>query len=190
MNKKALVIVDVQNDFCPGGALAVTHGDHIIPVVNNLIKRFTALKLPIFATRDWHPPDHCSFQSQGGPWPPHCIQGTEGALFHPELQLPQTAVTINKGTSLVKDAYSGFENTSLLQQLQNISVDEIVVCGLATDYCVKATVLDGLKARLEVTVCKDGIQGVNLHLGDDMRALNDMANAGANIKISDTLMLQ
>ncbi len=184
MSKKALVIVDLQNDFCPGGSLAVTDGDQILPSVNRLIDDFSAAKLPLFATRDWHPENHCSFIEQGGPWPPHCIQGTRGAEFHPDLLLPEDVTIISKGDSMEKNAYSGFEDTSLLQQIHEADVNEIIVCGLATDYCVKATVLDGLDAGLDVTVTEDGVRGVNVNAGDDQKALDEMISAGAHIQTS------
>lgn len=184
MSKKALVIVDLQNNFCPGGSLAVTDGDQILPAVNRLIKDFSIAKLPVFATRDWHPENHCSFIEQGGPWPPHCIQKTRGAEFHSDLLLPEDATIISKGDSMEKDAYSGFEDTSLLQQLREVEVNEIIVCGLATDYCVKATVLDGLEAGLDVTVTEDGVRGVNVNAGDDQKALDEMISAGAHIQTS------
>jgi len=184
MSKKALVIVDLQNDFCPGGSLAVTDGDQILPAVNRLIKDFSIAKLPVFATRDWHPENHCSFIEQGGPWPPHCIQKTRGAEFHSDLLLPEDATIISKGDSMEKDAYSGFEDTSLLQQLREVEVNEIIVCGLATDYCVKATVLDGLEAGLDVTMTEDGVRGVNVNAGDDQKALDEMISAGAHIQTS------
>lgn len=162
----------------------MTDGDQILPAVNRLIKDFSIAKLPVFATRDWHPENHCSFIEQGGPWPPHCIQKTRGAEFHSDLLLPEDATIISKGDSMEKDAYSGFEDTSLLQQLREVEVNEIIVCGLATDYCVKATVLDGLEAGLDVTVTEDGVRGVNVNAGDDQKALDEMISAGAHIQTS------
>ncbi len=181
MNRIALIIVDLQNDFCPGGALVVPSGDEIVPVVNHLVDRFLAAGLPIFATRDWHPENHCSFIPQGGPWPDHCVQNTEGARFHPDLRLPDSALIVSKADSPGRDAYSGFEGTDLAQQLNRLGVEELIVCGLATDYCVKATVLDGIKNGFGVTVVEDGIRGVNVHPGDSEKALRQMKDAGAEL---------
>ncbi|MFQ6673426.1 MAG: nicotinamidase [Fidelibacterota bacterium] len=178
MKKRALMVVDLQNDFCPGGSLAVPEGDKIVPVVNRLVRKFAMAHLPIFATRDWHPADHCSFQKQGGPWPPHCIQGTRGAEFHPRLRLPDDAAIVSKATSPEKDAYSGFDGTDVGPQLKRAGVDHIVVCGLATDYCVKATALDALKEGFRVTVVLDGVRGVNLQPDDSDKAIDEMRDAG------------
>ncbi|UCH64270.1 MAG: bifunctional nicotinamidase/pyrazinamidase [Fidelibacterota bacterium] len=178
MSKQALVVVDLQNDFCPGGSLAVPEGDKIVPVVNDLIGKFSQAGLPIFATRDWHPGDHVSFKTQGGPWPPHCVQNTTGAQFHPDLRLPNNATIISKADSPERDAYSGFEGTDLAALLEQAGVDHIVICGLATDYCVKATALDGLKAGLGVTVVEDAIRGVEVQPGDSQKALDEMQAAG------------
>ena len=181
MGKKALVIVDLQNDFCPGGSLAVPGGDKIVPVVNRLIDSFTKAGLPIFATRDWHPKDHCSFKDQGGPWPPHCVQNTKGAEFHPQLRLPQDVSIISKATSREKDAYSGFDGTDLSSRLRGEKVNSIIVCGLATDYCVKATVLDGRMEGHSVSVTEDAIRGVNLKPDDSQKAVDEMEIAGATV---------
>ena len=186
MGKQALVIVDLQNDFCPGGSLAVPDGDQIVPVVNDLIEKFSRAGLPIFATRDWHPDNHVSFsegipsgKAQGGLWPPHCVQNTTGARFHPDLRLPDNATIISKADSPDRDAYSGFEGTDLAALLKEAGVDQIIVCGLATDYCVKATVLDGLKAGLAVTVVEDAIRGVDVQPGDSQTALDELQATGA-----------
>ncbi len=186
MSKQALVIVDLQNDFCSGGSLAVPGGDQIVPVVNDLIEKFSRAGLPIFATRDWHPGNHVSFKAQGGLWPPHCVQNTTGARFHPDLRIPDSAAIISKADSPEKDAYSGFEGTGLAALLKDAEVDHIVVCGLATDYCVKATALDGLsrrdpfgKAGLGVTIVEDAIRGVDVQPGDSRKALDEMQAAGA-----------
>lgn len=181
MSKQALVIVDLQNDFCPGGSLAVPDGDKIVPVVNDLIEKFSRAGLPIFATRDWHPDNHVSFKAQGGTWPPHCVQNTPGARFHPDLRLPDSATVISKADSEEKDAYSGFDGTNLEALLKEAGVDQIVVCGLATDYCVKATALDGLKAGLAVTVVEDAIRGVDVQPGDAEKALAELQKAGASL---------
>ncbi|MFQ6674900.1 MAG: bifunctional nicotinamidase/pyrazinamidase [Fidelibacterota bacterium] len=190
MTKTALVIVDLQNDFCPGGSLAVPDGDRVVPVANRLIRRFQDAGLPVFATRDWHPADHCSFKDQGGPWPPHCVQNTEGARFHPSLNLPESATIISKATTSEKDAYSGFDGTDLASRLRKTGTENIVVCGLATDYCVKATVLDGLAEGLNVTVVEDGIRGVNVHPGDSRKAIDEMKKAGGTVLPEKDLTLR
>ena len=179
MAATALIIVDLQNDFCPGGSLAVPEGDLVVPVVNALIARFTSEGSPIFATRDWHVADHISFVAQGGIWPPHCVQATRGAQFHPDLRLPDDAVIISKGERQDRDAYSGFDGTDLADRLKALAVDKLVVCGLATDYCVKATVLDGLEAGFSVEVMAAGIRGVEVAPGDSERAVAEMAERGA-----------
>ncbi|MEE9167053.1 MAG: bifunctional nicotinamidase/pyrazinamidase [Candidatus Neomarinimicrobiota bacterium] len=179
MTKHALIIVDLQNDFCPGGSLAVTDGDKIVPVVNRLIRTFEEAGQPIFATRDWHPANHCSFQDQGGPWPPHCVQNTIGAEFHPDLKLPPGATVISKATSAQREAYSGFDGTDLASRLKLAEVDTVTVCGLATDYCVKGTVSDGLSEGFKVTVVENGIRGVNVKPGDSEKALTEMKRNGA-----------
>lgn len=175
----ALILVDVQNDFLPGGRLAVPDGDAVIPPLNAWIRRFRARGLPVFATRDWHPPDHCSFREQGGPWPPHCVAGTPGADFAPGLELPPEVVVISKATTPEKDAYSGFEGTDLAERLRERSVRRVFVGGLATDYCVLNTVLDALKAGFEAWVIKDAVRAVDVQPGDGERALERMRQAGA-----------
>ncbi|MFQ6615808.1 MAG: bifunctional nicotinamidase/pyrazinamidase [Fidelibacterota bacterium] len=189
MTKAALVIVDLQNDFCPGGSLAVPDGDQVVSVANRLIERFQDAGLPIFATRDWHPANHCSFEAQGGQWPPHCVQNTEGARFHPGLKLPDTAVLISKATTPEKDAYSGFDGTDLASRLKKEGTERIVVCGLATDYCVRATALDGVEKGFEVTVVEDGIRGVNVQPGDSRKAIEEMKDSGATVVPQNNLTL-
>lgn len=182
--KDALVIVDVQNDFCPGGALAVRDGDQVVAVLNRHIERFTKAGLPVIATRDWHPEKTRHFKTSGGIWPPHCVQGTEGAEFHPGLRLGMDVVVVSKGMGADEDSYSGFDavderGTPLADLLRRKKVERIFVGGLATDYCVKQTVLDGLKEGLQVVVLKDAICGVNLQPADSERAIEEMARAGA-----------
>jgi nicotinamidase/pyrazinamidase len=177
----ALIVVDVQNDFLPGGTLAVPEGDVVIPVLNGWIARFQALALPIVATRDWHPVDHCSFAEQGGPWPPHCIAGTEGAAFHPDLDLPPDAVIVSKATDTGRDAYSGFQGTELGERLRAMGVTRLFIGGLATDYCVRETVLDARKAGFDVVVLEDAVRAVEVQPGDGARALAAMRAAGAEI---------
>ena len=176
----ALVVVDVQNDFLPGGSLAVPDGDEVVPVLNQYIAVFELKGLPIFATRDWHPPNHCSFQPYGGPWPPHCVQGTPGAAFAPALELPASTVLITlKGTQPEKDAYSGFDGTDLDSRLRAQGVGRLFVGGLATDYCVLCTVEDGLKIGYAVVLLQDAIRAVNVRPGDGERAEAEMIRLGA-----------
>ena len=175
----ALVIVDVQNDFLPGGQLPVPEGDAVIPSLNAWIRVFRTADLPIVATRDWHPADHCSFQARGGPWPPHCVAGTPGAEFAPGLKLPENAIVVSKATTPDRDAYSGFEGTDLAERLRELGVKRLFVGGLATDYCVLNTVLDALKEGFETYVITDAIRAVNVNPDDGDKALEQMRNAGA-----------
>ncbi len=172
-------MVDVQNDFCPGGALPVEHGDEIVPRINAVTESFRSAGMPIFFTRDWHPRDHRSFKSQGGVWPPHCVKGQPGARFHPKLIVPAGATIISKGTRPKIEAYSGFQGTTLAERLRGLGVGGIVVGGLATDYCVKNTVIDGLKEGFCVAVLADCVRGVNLRKGDSAEALKLMVGDGA-----------
>lgn len=183
----ALVLVDLQNDFLPGGALGVPGGDAVIPPLNRCAAAFAAAGRPVFATRDWHPPDHCSFREQGGPWPPHCVAGSEGAAFAPGLALPATAMVIGKGSRPEADAYSGFDGTDLARRLRDNGCDDLVVGGLATDYCVRATALDGLREGFEVTVLTDAVAAVDVQPGDGDRALAEMAEAGCTLTTSKEL---
>src|SRR3990172_5167654 len=180
----ALLIVDAQNDFCPGGALPVADGDKIIAVLNRHIEKFFAAGLPIFATRDWHPAKTRHFNTDGGPWPPHCVQGSEGAGFHPALGLPKTAIIVSKGTSPDADDYSGFaaadaDGVGLAERLRSIVVGLLFVGGLATYYCVKFTVLDALKEGFKVSLLEDAVRGVNLRPNDSQEAIEAMVRAGA-----------
>lgn len=179
----ALIVVDVQNDFCPGGALPVPGGDRVIPVLNRYIGKFIDTALPVYLTRDWHPGDHLSFKSQGGIWPMHCVQGSEGARFHPELSIPSAAVVISKGADPGKDAYSGFQGTDLSRLLKQRQVRRLFVGGLATDYCVKSTVLDAIREGFEAVFLSDASMGVDVHAGDSERAVEEMLREGA-IKIT------
>jgi nicotinamidase/pyrazinamidase len=182
--KDALLIVDVQNDFCPGGALAVREGDRVVPVLNRYIEKFRAAQLPILATRDWHPEKTRHFKTYGGTWPMHCVQGSQGAEFHPNLALPPDAVVISAGMGADEEGYSGFEgvNTkgeSLIGVLHELGVQRLFVGGLATDYCVKHTVLDALKEGFQVVLIEDAVRGVNLQPEDSARAIQEMTQAGA-----------
>lgn len=178
---KALIVVDVQNDFCPGGALAVTDGDKVVDPINELSKQFESDGLPIIFTRDWHPANHLSFKENGGIWPPHCIAGTPGAAFHPNLYFPSVAFLVSKATDPDVEAYSGFQGTGLASWLRQIDVDELVVTGLATDYCVKNTVIDAVKLGFKVTVALNAIKAVNVNPTDGEAAINEMRSLGVQI---------
>jgi len=178
----ALILVDIQNDFCPGGALAVPEGDQIVEVVNKLAPGFNF----VAATKDWHPPDHVSFKQQGGPWPPHCVQGGPGAELHPDLNRSNVDLIVRKGYLPDRDTFEGLEavsenGDSLDKTLKEKQVDSIYVAGLATDYCVKATVLDALRRGYQVFAVIDAMRAVNLDTGDGERALHEMAAAGAQL---------
>jgi len=176
----ALIVVDVQNDFLPGGSLAVPGGDEVVPELNHYIAAFQAKRLPIFATRDWHPPNHCSFKAYGGPWPPHCVAGTRGAAFAPGLKLPaSTAVITLKGTEPDRDAYSGFERTDLDARLRAVGVHRLLVGGLATEYCVFHTVKDGLALGYAVFLLQGAIRAVNVQPDDGREAEDEMIRLGA-----------
>ena len=184
MSKSALLIVDVQNDFCPGGALAVPDGDHVVPVLNEYARRLGARGADVFASRDWHPQRTRHFQADGGPWPPHCIAGSPGAGFHEGLELPENAAVVTKGTNPEDDGYSAFEavdsaGRGLGEVLQKGGVERLYVGGLATEYCVRASVLDGLKAGLDVVVLLDAVRGIDVKEGDVARALDEMLRSGA-----------
>jgi nicotinamidase/pyrazinamidase len=184
-----LVVVDVQNDFCPGGALAVRNGDKVVPRLDRAIMAFADAGLPIFFTRDWHPRNHISFKDQGGVWPPHCIQGSSGARFHPDLVIPRGAVIISKGEEPRTEAYSGFQGTDLESRLKKAGVVEIFLGGLATDYCVKESCLDALRAGFRVEVLRDCVKGVNVEPGDGTRALKAMQEAGAKLTNSQAAII-
>lgn len=177
---EALLVVDMQRDFLPGGALPVPGADALVPHVNHYIDHFTAIGTPVYLSRDWHPADHCSFRDQGGPWPRHCIAGTPGAEFARGMRVPATAVIVSKATTAGEDAYSAFERTSLATLLQARGVVHLWVAGVATDYCVKASVLDARRLGLRVTVLVDAIGGVDARAGDADRALAEMIAAGAD----------
>jgi nicotinamidase/pyrazinamidase len=181
--RHALIIVDVQNDFCPGGALAVPNGHEVIPVINRLLKhRWLSV-----ATMDWHPAEHCSFEPHGGLWPVHCVQETAGAELHPELDAAKIQLIITKGSHPDKEAYSGFHGTELAKILRDKGMTGVVVCGLATDYCVRATAHDALQEGFEVLVLEDAIRGVEVNPGDSQRALDELRQAGARVIVSSDL---
>jgi len=184
----ALLIVDVQNDFCPGGALAVADGDRVVPALNRYIESFEKAGLPVFATRDWHPEKTKHFKAYGGLWPAHCIQGTMGAEFRPDLRLAPDVAIVSKGMAADEESYSGFDGrdargAALGELLRARGIERIFVGGLATDYCVKHTVLDGLKRGFRVVLLADAARAVNLQPGDGERAIGEMVRAGSE-KIS------
>lgn len=184
LSHAALLVVDVQNDFCPGGALAVPAGDRTIPVLNRAIARFTAAGRPVYASRDWHPIDTTHFQARGGPWPVHCVADTPGAAFHPDLHLPEDAIVVSKGQSREDDGYSAFEGTTgartLAEDLRARGVRELHVGGLATDYCVRASALDARAEGLRVIVLRDAIAGITPDTTE--RAIAEMQAAGAEVR--------
>lgn len=175
----ALLIVDVQNDFLPDGSLAVPRGDEVVPVLNRYLQIFAEQNLPIYATRDWHPQQHCSFRAQGGPWPPHCVADTRGAQFAAALQLPPAAVIISKATTVEQDAYSGFQDTGLDSRLHAANISRLYIGGLATDYCVLNTVRDALRLGYKVLLLGDAIRAVDVQPGDGLRAEAEMTKLGA-----------
>ncbi|MDD5154950.1 MAG: bifunctional nicotinamidase/pyrazinamidase [Candidatus Omnitrophica bacterium] len=182
--KKALLIVDIQNDFCPGGALGISGGDKIITAINKYIGRFSKNKLPIFISRDWHPKKTAHFKKFGGVWPVHCIENTRGAAFHPKLKIPKEAIIISKGMDPRQDSYSAFQaedshRQSLANLLKIFGIEEIYIAGLATDYCVKYSTIDALKKGFEVKILKDAVAGVNLNPEDSKEALRQITAMGA-----------
>lgn len=190
--RDALLVVDMQNDFCPGGALGVSGGDEVVPVLNRYIERFRAAGAPVFATRDWHPAKTKHFEAYGGVWPPHCVQGTPGAAFHAGLALPADAVVLSKGMDPEEDAYSGFQaedasGMAFPVVLGERGVARIYVGGLATDYCVRATALDAAREGFEVAVLGDAIRAVDLAPGDGERAIAEMRDAGVGFVTLATL---
>ena len=182
--KQALLVVDVQNDFCPGGTLAVSHGDEVIEPLNKLIDEFLERGAPVYKSRDWHPPTTKHFAAYGGTWPMHCVQNTQGAAFHPALRDDPRITVISKGLGDT-DCYSAFDETDLATQLREQNIEEVVVGGLATDYCVKNTVLDALKHGFEVKAVENAMRAVDLQPGDGARAIKEMRDAGADIVSTD-----
>lgn len=182
--KQALIVVDVQNDFCPGGTLAVPHGDEVVAPLNKLIDEFLDRGDPVYKSRDWHPRTTKHFAAYGGTWPVHCVQNTRGAQFHPALRDDPRIKVISKGQGDA-DGYSAFDNTDLGSQLRNAGVQELVVGGLATDYCVRNTVLDAVDRGFKVKAVKDAMRPVELQPGDGERAIEEMRAAGAEIVSTD-----
>ncbi len=185
-NKSALLIVDVQNDFCPGGALQIQNGNRVIESINQAVEHFIAAGLPVLASRDWHPPNTRHFRDFGGVWPIHCVQGTEGAAFHPGLLLPERTVVLSKGINPELDGYSAFEGVTadgrmLIELLRELEVRRLYISGLATDYCVLCTTLEALRNGIKVTVLTDAVTGVDIIPGESACALEDMVTAGAKL---------
>ena len=183
--KQALIFVDVQNDFCPGGTLAVPHGDEVVEPLNRQIDKFLEHGEPVYKSRDWHPPTTKHFSAYGGTWPVHCVQNTKGAEFHPALKDDPRINVISKGLG-DKDCYSAFDETDLASKLRQQGVEEVVVGGLATDYCVKNTVLDALKHGFKVKALENAMRAVELQPGDGERAIDEMRTAGAEIVSTDS----
>jgi nicotinamidase/pyrazinamidase len=187
MNDRAvLIVVDMQIDFCPGGSLAVPEGDTIVPVINRYIEMFRDRGMPIVASRDWHPPVTSHFRQFGGIWPPHCIQESAGARLHPDLRLPEDVIVVSKGMDPDRDDYSALRATlpsglPFTDYLKQSGTTHLYVAGLATDYCVKWTALDGLKEQYRVTVLVDAVKGVDLKPGDAAGALEEIAAAGGEM---------
>jgi len=175
----ALLIVDMQNDFLPGGSLGVPEGDRVVDPINALIGMYASRGLPVYASRDWHPGDHCSFAEQGGPWPPHCVADTTGAAFSEALRLPPDAIVVSKAVTSHEDAYSAFNGTGLARSMLADGINRVTVCGLATDYCVLNTVLDGIEAGFEILLALEGTRAVEVTAGDGDRAIARMLSRGA-----------
>ena len=176
-SKDALLIVDVQVDFCPGGALPIEGGDGVVPVINEWIRKTRAAGRPVLASRDWHPIGHPSFVTSGGPWPAHCLQDSPGAAFHPDLELPPDVIKVTKGTRFDRDQYSAFQDTGLEACLERLGVERLLVGGLALDVCVKATVLDALELGFQVRLLPGASLPVTRERGRE--ALEAMRRAGA-----------
>src|SRR5215216_2997863 len=189
LKDSALVLVDIQNDFCPGGALAVAGGDQIVEIINRLIPKFPL----VISTQDWHPRNHISFKERGGPWPPHCVQNTPGAELHPALDQSSIAHHFCKAMTSDRDAYSEFEGAdedgrTLDEVLKNRGVKKVYVAGLATDYCVLATTLDAVKNGYDTYAITDAMRAVNVNPGDDAKALEEMARSGAHLVTSREIL--
>lgn len=175
----ALILVDPQNDFCPGGALPIEGGDEVMAELNRWIAAAVAAGVPVFASRDWHPEGHLSFKSEGGPWPPHCLQDSEGAAFHPALELPESVIKITKGVRFDQDQYSAFDQTGLADELGKRNVSRVWVGGLAQDVCVAATALDGRKAGFDVVLIAEATRPVTPEGGHE--SMRKMRNAGVQV---------
>lgn len=183
--RKALLVVDIQIDFCPGGALGVREGDQIIPTVNKYVDLFLKKRLPVFVSRDWHPQDSKHFKDAGGPWPVHCVQNTKGAEFHPDFHVPDQAIVLSKGTDPELDGYSVFEardshNKPFMQLLEEMGVVELYIAGIATDYCVRMTSLDAFESGFVVHVLTDAIKGVDQ--SDSTRTIAEITSQNGKLK--------
>ena len=176
----ALIVVDVQIDFCPGGALPIARGDEVVPVLNRWIAAASGSGVPVYASRDWHPRHHLSFAESGGQWPPHCLQDSEGARFHPDLRLPESTVIVTKGVRFDRDQYSAFDETGLATEVRARGVKRLWIGGLAQDVCVRATVLDARRHGFEVIVITDGTRPVTPSGGRE--ANEEMLRAGARFE--------
>ncbi|MGM0481011.1 MAG: isochorismatase family protein [Pseudomonadota bacterium] len=176
----ALIIVDVQNDFCPGGKLALDDGDEVVPVINRMIAQAQQADIPIFASRDWHPLQHVSFDERGGPWPPHCVQDTAGAEFHPDLNLPEQTRLISKGVRFDVDQYSAFDHTGLTSELVQLDINRVWVVGLALEVCVKATALDAANKNYQTVIVKDGVRFIDKADADE--AYSELEKAGVEFR--------
>ncbi len=191
-DRAALVIVDVQNDFCASGSLAVPGGDEVVPILNQYAERFSRARLPVYATRDWHPERTSHFKEFGGVWPPHCVAGTRGAEFHPELRLPEGTIVVSKGKGAEEDAYSAFQaeedsGVSFIDSLKRQGIEHLFVGGLATDYCVQCSVHDAIAQGFKVTLLEDAVRGVDLEAGDSDRELRKMKAAGVGTVALDSV---
>ena len=184
----ALIVVDVQNDFLPGGSLGIPHGDEVVAPLNRLIDAWQAQSLPLFFTRDWHPADHCSFKARGGPWPPHCVQDTPGSEFARELHVPKDAEIISKATDPEREAYSTLQGTDLASRLAKLAVRRLFIGGLATDYCVLATGRDARHSGMGVVVLTDAVHAVDVNSGDGERALQELASMGAQLTTTGVVL--
>lgn len=178
-NNSAIIAVDIQNDFCPGGALPVPDGNAVVYPMNLYITKFSEMGLPVYFTRDWHPQNHISFKTNGGKWPEHCVQETYGAELHKKLLIPSRAVIISKGISPDNEGYSGFQGTDLDKRLKAKNIRQLFIGGLATDYCVRSTVLDALHAGFDVVFLSDASKGVDVNPGDSEQAIDEMLREGA-----------
>ena len=184
------MVVDVQNDFCPGGALAVPGGDSVVPILNKVISAFAAADLPNVITRDWHPANHSSIKAHGGAWRPHCVEGTPGAEIHRGIRRPPGSVLVSKGTAPDKEAYSGFQGTDLAERLRRLGTKEVYLGGLTIEYCVRTTAEDALREGFATHVILDCVKGLEIHQGDSAAALREMERAGVSkLKSSDAVAL-
>jgi nicotinamidase/pyrazinamidase len=182
----ALLIIDFQNDFCPGGALAVEGGDEIAKPIRRLVE--SGAFGTVVATRDWHPADHSSFDREGGPWPVHCVQGTPGAELHESLGDVRLEAVVDVGRERDDQGYSGFEKSDLAQILRRQGVERVFVCGLATDYCVRASTIDACEEGFETTLVEDAVRAVDVEPGDGERAIAEMREAGARVVSSEEIV--